>query len=129
LEKLEETNLLSYISSKQEVIIVNVDNKGVYHYYCEQFWDYIEKRKKIARKYLDRKSNKERTWVEQEGRLKLVISSIYLVTIVGPFLEAIINFIKTRKKEWLLHPLVSFVTIYVYTVLYIKKKLIQAPTE
>lgn len=120
-ETLEEANMLNRISSKRQVSYANVPNVGIYHYYCASLSDYITKRKKIANKFLGRKSKGEQTWVDKGGSVKLLLSALFLVSIIGPMIEAVCMIIKTRRKEWLWHPLISALTIYVYIVAVIRQ--------
>jgi len=112
--KFAEANLLSKIAYVQEIAYANIPNQGIYHYYCITFLDYMRKRRKIARKFLGRKSRYEQTWVDQRQTTFFLLCTLYLGTIVGPTIEAVANVWKSRKKEWLWHPVVSFFTVAIY---------------
>lgn len=115
LMKFEEANLLNLISSKQAINIANIPGKGVYHYYCESFFDYLKKRKKIANKFLGRKNVNQETWVDNRGFLRLFFACIFSVSIIGPLAEAIVNMSRRDFQiAWLWHPVISFFTIVLY---------------
>lgn len=115
LGKFTEANLLSEIASKQVVKYANIPNVGVYHYYCVTLKDYVKKRIKIAGKFLDRKEHSESTWVDSGNKVWFVLSVVYLASFIGPAVEALLNYAKTRRIEWFWHPVIGVVTIFVYT--------------
>ncbi len=57
-------------------------------------------------KVFDSKSNKD--------RLRLILIIIRGLTLVDPLFFAIINFYKTRRIEWLLHPIATFSMVCAY---------------
>jgi glycosyltransferase involved in cell wall biosynthesis len=115
LGKFAETNLLGEISRKEEIKIANVKDQGIYHYYCESFVDYFKKRRKIARKFLNREKEKKHLWVYSKGKIWYFLCIIYLATFIGPFFESVYQIIKTRQIAWLLHPFISLITIIIYS--------------
>jgi glycosyltransferase involved in cell wall biosynthesis len=113
--KFAETNLLAEIALVQEVSYANIPNVGIYHYYCTNINDYFKKRVKIAKKFLKRRSQKDMIWTEQRGLLRFYSSVLYLLSVIGPSIEACINFVRSRRIEWLWHPFISFSTVIIYT--------------
>lgn len=114
LFRFEETNLLNSICSKQSISIANIPGKGIYHYYCETVTDYARKRKKIAGKFLERKNKSQTTWVDRRGRGRLIASCLFLISVVGPLTEAVLNIYQSLRIEWLWHPVVSALTVIIY---------------
>lgn len=110
---LNEINILKNISSFEEVKIANVPDVGIYHYYSHSLADYLKKRQKIARKHLQR-NQITHTWVAKRGKVRLYLSSMYLVSIVGPMVETSYNLFRYRRCAWIWHPLMSFLTIVIY---------------
>lgn len=119
--QLNEVSMLDAIANKQKTVIAKIPNIGIYHYYCNNLADYIAKRKKIACKHLARKKVNE-TWVDKRGKMKLIGSTLYLLTIIGPLFEAIKEAVQSRRIEWMYHPLVGFITINLYIYYYFKEK-------
>lgn len=112
-EELNEVLLLDAIAQKETVKIANVPSVGIYHYYCSGLKDYVKKRKKIANKHLER-GTKTSTWVSKRGNLKLILSSAYLVSIIGPLSEGLYQGVKQRQIAWLWHPIISLTTVFIY---------------
>ncbi len=113
-DTFEEGNLLSRIAKREAVKFSSVPGVGIYHYYCVSFTEYIKKRTKIAKKFLSRKEKKNRTWVDSVNKLRFFFSVLFLLTLVGPLAEALINWNKSSRVEWLWHPLIGLATIIVY---------------
>ena len=118
--KFAETSILAKISGNQAIKYINIPNYGVYHYYSDTLSDYIKKRVKIGNKYLERRG-RQVTWVEQVGIVRFILASIYLASVIGPSFEAIYMSIRTKKIQWLWHPIISFITIAIYFKLFISK--------
>lgn len=118
-EALNEVELLNAIVAQHKVRIANVPGVGIYHYYCHGIRDYMNKRKKIAIKHLNRSVNSE-TWVSRIGYLRILLSIIYLASILGPTAETVYKLSRTRRIEWIWHPLISLLTIITYAVISIK---------
>lgn len=114
-DEFNESLILTEIARTKKVYIANIPGIGIYHYYCSGLRDYINKRRKIARKHLSR-SKESTTWVSQRGTLRLIFASLYLATFIGPLTEALWHGLKQRRAAWLWHPVISFLTIVVYSV-------------
>ena len=112
--KFEESNF-SYFAAKMGYRkFARVPGYGIYHYHIDSLHDFIQKRLKIGNKFLNRKDEKKRTWLEGVSRGRFVFSVIYCSTFIGPLVEGLFNFVKTGQKAWLLHPLMSFISVVTY---------------
>lgn len=109
-----EVKVLAEAAARGEVVYANVPGQGIYHYYCVSLRDYLMKREKIAKKIIERKSRHEEIWIDIAGKRRLYFSAVYIVSLIGPLLEATWNFLKTGRKEWFWHPAISFLTVWVY---------------
>ncbi len=116
--RFAETNLLVELARQTEITIANTPGVGVYHYYVTTLSDYVQKRKKIAKKFLGRKEQKEATWLDKRDT-KIVLSSLYLLSVLGPLVEGTLNGIRYRRVEWFWHPIISPLTVLIYTNAYI----------
>jgi glycosyltransferase involved in cell wall biosynthesis len=93
--------------------VAHVKNTVAYHYYSDSLSDYLNKRRKIARKFLKRRQRSE-TWVEKRSKAYFLFCVLYLATFVAPLIEALVNTLRSRRIEWLWHPVVGFLTIWTY---------------
>ena len=114
-DELNEVTILMNTATVASIKIARVPGIGIYHYYAEGLRDYVRKRQKIANKHLLR-STRGKTWVQKRGSKRLIFAVLYLGTLVGPTIEALINISKGQSKAWMWHPLVSMLTVMVYMV-------------
>jgi len=121
--KFEESNFTHYILDKGFRKFARVPGYGIYHYHIGSLVDFIKKRLKIGTKFLNRKEEKKRTWLEGVSKIKFVFAIIFCVSFIGPFIEALVNYVKTKEKAWLLHPVMSFLSVATYVWVFIKRKL------
>ncbi len=117
-KEFPEAKVLADVAISGKVVYANVPGKGVYHYYCVSLNDYLKKRRKVAKNILARKSRREDIWIEKGGKLRFYSSALYLTSFVGPLFEATYNFLKTGRKEWFWHPIVCFLTVWVYSLFF-----------
>jgi glycosyltransferase involved in cell wall biosynthesis len=117
--ELNEVGLLRAITRKNGITIANVRGIGIYHYYCHSLNDYVKKRKKIASKHLSRASLGN-DWVKEVSKIRFIFATLYLFSFIGPLIEGITQTISTRRLAWLWHPIISFLTIDIYAMSYLK---------
>ncbi len=111
--KLNEVDMLNRLTHMQDLQYANVINTGIYHYYCTGITEYMEKRQKIAKKFLIRQDS-DSTWVAKKSKISIILSVLYLATIIGPTFEALYNAWRYRTLSWLWHPVISFFTVLLY---------------
>lgn len=121
--KFEESNFSYYALEKGYRRFARVPGYGIYHYHIESLWDFVEKRLKIGNKFLQRKEEKKRTWLEGVPRYRFILCVIYCITFIGPLFEGLYNFLKSEQKAWLLHPLMSFISVAAYGFVFFKRRL------
>lgn len=112
--KFEEVNFIARVISGGYLSYAEVKGVGIYHYYCTSIWSYIKKRVKIGRKFLGRKSRKQKTWVDHANQDSFLLAVLYNISIIGPLIEAIKEYRRSKNPAWFWHPFISFLTILVY---------------
>ncbi len=119
IPKFEEVNYVSNMLQEGHYKYAKHKKVGTYHYYSDSVGDYIKKRLKIGRKFLERKSHRQPTWIDRVGFGEFLRSVFYNVSIIGPTMEALREYKESRQRAWFLHPFFSFLTVavYVYTTL------------
>lgn len=121
--KFEESNFSYYITLKGYRRFARVSGYGIFHDYINSLYGFIGKRLKIGNKFLKRTEEHKRTWIEGVSRPRFIFSVFYCSTFAGPLIEGLINTLRTGQKAWLLHPLLSFVSVATYTVVFIRRRL------
>lgn len=121
--KFEESNF-SYFATKMGYRkFARVPGYGIYHYHLDSLLDFVKKRLKIGNKFLNRKDEKKRTWLEGVSKGRFVFSVVYCSTFIGPLIEGLFNFLKTKQKAWLLHPLMSFISVVTYVYVFVARRI------
>jgi glycosyltransferase involved in cell wall biosynthesis len=113
-DKFEEANFATYIHEKTGANYAVPHGASIRHFYCDSLADFVAKRKKIAGKMKKRIHNHEYTWVSKKSNMQIVMSAAYLVSIVGPVIESVIQNIRQKTMDYVWHPISSFITIMVY---------------
>lgn len=119
----EESNYSYFVMEKGFRTFARVPGYGIYHYHIRSLGDFIKKRLKIGNKFINRKLEKKRTWLEGVSSTRFIFSVIYSITFVGPFLEGIYHFCRSGQKAWLLHPLMSFLSVTIYAIVFVRRRL------
>ncbi len=122
--KFEESNFSFFAMEKGYRKFARVPGYGIYHYHIRSLGEFILKRLKIGNKFLNRKEEKKRTWMEGVSSIKFFFSIIYCLTFLGPLIEGFFYYYKTGYKAWLLHPFMSFISVTTYGFLYLKRKIV-----
>lgn len=119
--KFEESNFSYFAMEAGYRKFARIPGFGIYHYHVEGVSDFVKKRLKIGNKFLNRKDEKRRTWLEGIPVTKKFFSYVYCLTLIGPFVEGLYNFFETREVAWLLHPFMSLLSVLVYTIVFIER--------
>lgn len=114
-QKFEEVNFIARVIAGGYLSYAEVKDVGIYHYYCTSVWSYIKKRVKIGRKFLGRKARHQKTWVDQAKNDSFFLAVLYNISVVGPLLEAIREYRRSKNIAWFWHPFISWLTIGVYS--------------
>jgi len=113
-QKFEEVNFIARVINGGYLAYAQVKEAGIYHYYCTSVWSYIKKRVKIGRKFLGRKAKGRKTWVDHASQDSFLLAVLYNLSIIGPLLEAVREYRKSKNIAWFWHPFISWLTIIVY---------------
>ncbi len=121
--KFEEVNYVSLMVNNGFFSYSRAKNVGIYHNYCTSILNYIQKRLKIGRKFMQRKEKKQETWVDQSKNTSFIGAVLYNISIIFPLMEAITEYRKSKNVAWFWHPFISFLTVVVYGYSFIESKI------
>ncbi len=111
-DRFEEGNFSANLKSGR---YARIDGVSIYHYYVRTLADFIRKRIKIGRKFLNRRHRHSGdSWVDRAGRGRAVLGMAAFATILWPLAEGIFNAVRTRRVAWLAHPLMCWLTFATY---------------
>lgn len=122
--KFEESNFSYFVLEKGHRRFARIPGFGIYHQHVASLKDFINKRLKIGNKFLNRKINGQKTWLEGVSKAKFIYCVLYCGTFVGPFIEGMINYLTIRQKAWLLHPFMAFISVVCYGFVFFRRRLI-----
>ncbi len=117
-----------YVQDTQNIVnlinrgynLVAISNKSFTHHSAfNGFFDFIKKKKKWARVYASKnikKKNSDFSYIPRtKTERKKLILNIFLITTIFPnFLISLRQVIKTRLKIWAIHPILTFITGFIY---------------
>lgn len=86
---------------------------GIEHDNADNFIHMVKKLKRNVDLYL--KYGDRRRYKYNMTPIRLIVACLIMATIIVPFVESVIGFIKKRDIAWFLHPIISFVILFVYT--------------
>lgn len=121
--KFEEVNYVSLMVNNGFFSYARAKNVGIYHNYCTSILNYIQKRLKIGRKFMQRKEKKQETWVDQSKNTSFIGAVLYNISIIFPLIEAITEYRKSKNTAWFWHPFISFLTVVVYGYSFVESKI------
>lgn len=124
-DKFEEVNFVAQLVSKGFLKYAVPKRVGIYHDYASSVGDYIKKRIKIGRKFMKRKVKGQETWVDKTSKKDFFLAVLYNVSVAGPLFEAIREYRRSKNASWFWHPLISFITILTYVVVFLLFRLDQ----
>ena len=122
-----ELDLAAAAASQHPLIVANVPGVGIYHYTCPSLAAYARKHNVRAKKHLARVGASGADWTAWQGRPKLIISALYLMSGIGPLCESVGNIVRGGRLPWLWHPIVSCLTVCIYASAKLQSLLTHGP--
>jgi hypothetical protein len=85
-----------------------------HHFAVKGFFDFLRKKRKWANSY--EKKDKEFSYMPKSrgAKRQFILNLFFISTIIPTTWVGLKQFVKTRKKEWLLHPILSIYTESIY---------------
>lgn len=121
-DKFEESDFSARALRQGFVKFARVPGVGIYHYHVRTIIDFLKKRRKIGNKFLNRRQEGKKTWITADHQRKVFFGVFYCGTLIGPIVEAIREYRRTKLSAWLLHPLMCFLTMAVYGYVFLRRK-------
>lgn len=91
---------------------------STHHLAIKGFLDFIKKKKKWAKTYSFPKEKKLFSYFPRtrQERKNFIVNLFFISLIFPNILVSFVQILKTRKKAWILHPLLSFITQFTYFI-------------
>ncbi len=99
---------------------------GIVHIYSRNLKSFIKKQQRRILDFLYFNKSSERTYPWSKFPLTgILLFSVCCVTIIPLLIQMIAGFIRKRQTAWLYHPVVCFITLFIYGASFIKAKLVK----
>lgn len=96
---------------------------GIIHTFCESsIKKFIRKQQRRITDYYHYKNLRHYNW-QQANRLGTIKFFLYTILILPPLIDSLRGFIQKPDLAWFFHPIACFITLYLYTLNTIKKRL------
>ena len=93
-----------------------VVKNDIIHISGERFWHFFKKRKRYMKDLYLKDFQKRRYLIynPKKDKLKIIAYSLYSLTLVLPAIKALKGYLKIKDLAWFLHPIVCFLTFWIY---------------
>ncbi len=100
-----------------------VVKNDIIHCSGESFWHYLKKRKRYMEELYLRDARQRRYLIynPQKDKLKILLYSLYSLTLIGPVFDAARGYCKLKDSAWFLHPLICFSLFWIYSFSVVKQ--------
>lgn len=109
-------NVMKLVNSGHDCVAIS-KNASTHHLATKGFFDFIKKKNKWADSYKKIKKEKaDFSYIPSTklARKKMLINIFFIITVIPNILLAMKKIIETKEKAWILHPLLSFITGFIY---------------
>lgn len=83
----------------------------VHHAYVRGWGDFYRKKQRVAMHYLLRREEVSGAWDAELSGPRRWLAMLYCATVVGPMAEGLLGALRSRRWEWLLHPVACPVAV------------------
>lgn len=125
--RFDEADFCVFAVDKGYSRIGFVEGCGIFHHHLETMGGFLRKRFRRGREFMTRKMlpGKEKVaieavWLDKYSKWELLWAVFLCTSIVYPGYEAIRGYIRDRDVAWFLHPVLSFLTVICYTLVFIR---------
>lgn len=112
--------LSKYLYEDGSLKFIKVKN-GIIHTYCENdISKFAKKQRRRVRDFLFHRSEggRQYDWASQSKPSRIIKFSVYCITLVPLFIQAIYGFSKKKDWAWFFHPLACLITFWEYSTSY-----------
>lgn len=104
-----------------------VKDCGIYHHHVETIAQFMGKRLRRGREFMTRKLMTKETkkvesgvWLDKYSKWEFFKSVFLCLSIIYPLYESIKGYLKDRDIAWLLHPFLSFASVVIYGIVFLR---------
>lgn len=102
-EHFQDTHVALHLMHKGRREWVRIRGRGVYHYYVQTWWGFVQKRRRATVHFLRVQEETKTNWMKEKPPVPLWLAAVYCVTFAGPFWHTLQGLIRDRDWRWLWH--------------------------
>lgn len=109
-------NVMKLVNSGYNYVAIS-KNASTHHLATKGFFDFIKKKNKWAKLYKRvKKREKGFSYIPSTkiAKKKMLINLFFIITIIPNIFLSMKRIIETKEKAWILHPLLSLITGFIY---------------
>jgi uncharacterized membrane protein YhaH (DUF805 family) len=106
-EKFQDTHIALFLMKRGQREWLRLRGRGVHHYYIQNLWLFILKRRRATVHFLRVQEEMPVNWMKEKPPVPLWLAAFYCVTVAGPWWHAVAGMIRDRDVRWLWHLLAS----------------------
>lgn len=97
---------------------------GIIHIYSPTMASFIKKQSRRINDFMFFAKEKQRTYPWAKLPMGgIALFAIYCITVLPLLLQALAGFIRKRRWEWVFHPVVCWVTLFIYGITFVRAKI------
>ena len=102
-EHFQDTHVALHLMQKGKREWLRIRGRGVYHYYVQTLWGFVQKRRRATVHFLNVRSEVEVSWMKEKPPIPGWLACLYCVTFIGPLYHVIRGLLKDHDLRWLWH--------------------------
>lgn len=106
-EKFQDTHVALFLMKSGRREWLRIHGRGVYHYYIQTLWLFIQKRRRATVHFLRVQEEMPVNWMKEKPPVPLWLAAVYCVTVAGPLWHTLRGIFRDHDLCWLWHMLAS----------------------
>lgn len=102
-EKFQDTHVALFLMKRGQREWLRIRGRGVHHYYIQNLWLFIKKRRRATAHFLRVQEEMPVNWMREKPPIPLWLAGIYCVTFIGPLWHTLRGIFRTGDPGWLWH--------------------------
>lgn len=102
-EKFQDTHVALFLMKRGQREWLRVRGRGVHHYYIQNLWRFIQKRRRATVHFLRVQQEMPVNWMKEKPPVPLWLAAAYCVTFVGPLWHTLRGLVRDGDPRWLWH--------------------------
>ena len=106
-EKFQDTHVALFLMKNGQREWLRIHGRGVHHYYTQNLWRFIQKRRRAVVHFLRVQEAMPVNWMREKPPVPLWLAAVYGVSVLGPLWHTLRGLLRDGDPRWLWHLLAS----------------------